>query len=203
MKNIIFLASRQRFLMVLTCSWVFWPKNDTEQIWHYLKKPVWDPKCAKLDQKSDFGHVRTYYWLNKLRNMQRRIYGPIWSHVGPGRARKVWEALLKDHIFLHNSFHTLGRGGCLTGWIHPRQAGSTHGAVYRKVECFEMHSTNPQIFLRLGRCGQGLAFSDLEQCIKFREKEERSRCEKKSSQLPGEVLRWWLHLIIFWRCVYH
>ena len=48
------LASRQRFLIVLTCSWVFWPKNNTERIWNYLKKLVLDPKHAKLDQKSPF-----------------------------------------------------------------------------------------------------------------------------------------------------
>ena len=51
-KNV--LASRQCFLMVLTCSWVSWPKNDAERIWNHLKKPVLDPKCAKFDQKSGF-----------------------------------------------------------------------------------------------------------------------------------------------------
>ena len=42
---------------------------------HFLKKSVWDPKRAKLDQNSDFGHVRTYSWLHKLRNTQGKIYG--------------------------------------------------------------------------------------------------------------------------------
>ena len=28
-----------------------------------------------MDQKSDFGHVRTYCWLNKLRNIHRKTYG--------------------------------------------------------------------------------------------------------------------------------
>ena len=43
------------FLIMLACSWVFWPKNDTERIWNYLKKHVLDPKRAKFDQKSAFG----------------------------------------------------------------------------------------------------------------------------------------------------
>ena len=54
-EKISFWASRQSFLMVLTCSWVFWSKNDTERICNYLKKPVLDPKGVKLFQKSPFG----------------------------------------------------------------------------------------------------------------------------------------------------
>ena len=57
-----FLASRQCFLIVLTCSWVFWPKNDTERIWNYLKKPVLDPKCAELNQKSSFWRLVSVSW---------------------------------------------------------------------------------------------------------------------------------------------
>ena len=39
-----------------------------------------DPKRAKLDQKSDFGHVRTYCSLNILRNIQRKIDGKCLGH---------------------------------------------------------------------------------------------------------------------------
>ena len=46
-----FLASRRRFLMVLTCSWVSWPKNDTEWLWNHLKKQVLEPKRAVLVKK--------------------------------------------------------------------------------------------------------------------------------------------------------
>ena len=53
--TMLFLASRQLVLIVLMCSWVLWPKNDTERIWNYLKKQVLDPKRSKLDQKSLFG----------------------------------------------------------------------------------------------------------------------------------------------------
>ena len=35
-------------------------QNHAESYRNYLKKLFWDPKCVKLDQKSDFGHVRTY-----------------------------------------------------------------------------------------------------------------------------------------------
>ena len=46
------------FLMVLTCSWVSWPKNDAERFRNYFKKSVLDPKHAKIDQNPSFGHVR-------------------------------------------------------------------------------------------------------------------------------------------------
>ena len=52
------LVSRQRFLMVLTCSWVSWPKNDAERSRNYFKKSVLDPKHAKFDKNPSFGHVR-------------------------------------------------------------------------------------------------------------------------------------------------
>ena len=60
-------------------------QNHAEPLWNYLKKSVWDPKHAKLDEKSDFGHVRTYCWLNILRNIQREIYGKYLGHI------YIWE----------------------------------------------------------------------------------------------------------------
>ena len=54
LRKITFSTSRQRFLIVLTCSWVFWSKNDIERMWNYLKKRVLDPKHAKFDQQSGF-----------------------------------------------------------------------------------------------------------------------------------------------------
>ena len=47
-KRSSFFAFRQRFLMVLTCSWVFWAKNDTERLWNYLRKQVLEPKRVVL-----------------------------------------------------------------------------------------------------------------------------------------------------------
>ena len=58
MKNMLFSASRQRFLMVLPCSWVSWPKNDAERFRNYFKNAALDPKHAKFDQNPSFGHVR-------------------------------------------------------------------------------------------------------------------------------------------------
>ena len=56
--KMLFWASRQHFLMVLTCSWVSWPKNDAERSRNYFKKSVLDPKHVKFDQNPSFGHVR-------------------------------------------------------------------------------------------------------------------------------------------------
>ena len=47
-EQMLLFASRQRFLMVLTCSWVFWPKNDTERSWSHLKKQVLEQKRAVM-----------------------------------------------------------------------------------------------------------------------------------------------------------
>ena len=47
-ERMLFLTSRQRFLMVLRCSWVSWPKNDTERLWNHLKKQVLEPSCTVL-----------------------------------------------------------------------------------------------------------------------------------------------------------
>ena len=54
-------------------------KNDAESLCHFVKIPFLDPKRAKLDQNSDFSHVRTYSWLHKLRNTQGKIY---WTYLG-------------------------------------------------------------------------------------------------------------------------
>ena len=54
-------------------------------IWKYLNNLVLDPKRAKLNQNSSFGHVRTYSWLHKLRNTQGNRYGSnlrnIYIHI--------------------------------------------------------------------------------------------------------------------------
>ena len=41
-----FLNSRQRYLMVLTCSSDFWPKYEWEHLWNHVKMQVLDPKGA-------------------------------------------------------------------------------------------------------------------------------------------------------------
>ena len=45
----------------------FSTQNNAEPSRNYIKKQVLDPKRAKFDQNSDFGHVRTYTWLHKWR----------------------------------------------------------------------------------------------------------------------------------------
>ena len=37
-------------------------QNHAEPSWNYLKKPVLDPKCAKLDQKSGFWRLVSVSW---------------------------------------------------------------------------------------------------------------------------------------------
>ena len=44
----LFSASRQRFLMVLTCSWVSWRKNDTERSRNLFKKQILNPQHGKF-----------------------------------------------------------------------------------------------------------------------------------------------------------
>ena len=44
-------------------------------IMSFRKIPFLDPKRAKLNQNSDFGHVRTYSWLHKFRSTKWKIYG--------------------------------------------------------------------------------------------------------------------------------
>ena len=61
-EKMLFWSSRQRFLIVLTCSWISSPKNDAERIWNYLKKLILDPKCAELEQKSSFWRLVSVSW---------------------------------------------------------------------------------------------------------------------------------------------
>ena len=57
-EKMLFLASRQHVLMVLTCLWVSWLKNYAERSRNYFKNLILNPKHAKFDQNPSFGHVR-------------------------------------------------------------------------------------------------------------------------------------------------
>ena len=59
----------------------FSDKNDAESSINFVKIPFLDPKRAKLNQNSDFGHVRTYSWLHKLRNTQGKIHGTYLGNI--------------------------------------------------------------------------------------------------------------------------
>ena len=48
-----------RFLIKITWFLSFSGKNDAESLWNFVKNLILNPKHAKLDQKSRFGHVRT------------------------------------------------------------------------------------------------------------------------------------------------
>ena len=57
LRKMLVFASRHCFWIVLTCSWVSWPKNDAERSRNYFNKSALDPKHAKFDQNPSFGHV--------------------------------------------------------------------------------------------------------------------------------------------------
>ena len=59
----------------------FSSKNHAESFISFVKIQLLDQKLAKLDQNSDFGHVRTYSWLHKLRNTQGKIYGTYLGNI--------------------------------------------------------------------------------------------------------------------------
>ena len=48
---------------------------------NFVKIPFLDLKGAKLDRNSDFGHVRTYSSLHKLRNTQGKIHGTYLGNI--------------------------------------------------------------------------------------------------------------------------
>ena len=47
-----------RFLVKIMCFLSFSSKNDAESFRNFVKNLALDPKRAKLDQKSEIGHVR-------------------------------------------------------------------------------------------------------------------------------------------------
>ena len=56
-------------------------QNHAESFGNYVKNSVLDPKHAKLNQNSDFGHVRTYSWLHKSGNTQGKIHGTYLGNI--------------------------------------------------------------------------------------------------------------------------
>ena len=55
-----FLLKYLRVFIKITCFFSFSNKNHAESSINFIKIPFLDPKRAKLDHNSDFGHVRTY-----------------------------------------------------------------------------------------------------------------------------------------------
>ena len=58
------------FSIDMRCFWTSPRKNHAESFGNYGKGSLWDLKWGKSDQ-----NVRTYCWLNKLRNTHGKIYG--------------------------------------------------------------------------------------------------------------------------------
>ena len=50
-------------------------------IYKFRQNTISGPDTWKLDQNSDFGHVRTYSWLHKLRNTQGKIHGTYLGNI--------------------------------------------------------------------------------------------------------------------------
>ena len=59
----------------------FSTQNHVESFMNLINKSVLDPKRARLNQNSDFGHVRTYSWLHKSRNTQGKIHGTYLGNI--------------------------------------------------------------------------------------------------------------------------
>ena len=54
-----------RFLVKITCFLSFSSKNHAESFINFVKNQILNPKRAKLDQKSEIGHVRTCQDLSR------------------------------------------------------------------------------------------------------------------------------------------
>ena len=92
-----------RFLVKITWLLSFSGKNDAESFINFVKMSYLDPKRAKLDQNSDFSHVRTYSCLHKLRNTQGKIHGTylgniygIYQECIRSIHRYLWEKIIRN-----------------------------------------------------------------------------------------------------------
>ena len=111
-------------------------------------KTILEPKCAKLNQKSDFGHVRTYCWLNKLRTIQSKIYGKYLGHT-----QFLATYLPPEFALLRNGFSAIpmpaedtpiAGNGYHTGAGKTLEAGSRGRRVGRKVYCLTPQPLPPE-----------------------------------------------------------
>ena len=78
-------------------------KNHAESYINFVKIQFLDTKRAKLDQNSDFRHVRTFSWLQKLRNTQGKIHGTylgniygIYQECIRSIHRYLWEKIIRN-----------------------------------------------------------------------------------------------------------
>ena len=50
-------------------------------IWKLLQQISFGPEMCEIGRNSDFGHVRNYCWLNRLRNTQGKTYGTYLRNI--------------------------------------------------------------------------------------------------------------------------
>ena len=86
------------------------PQNHAEPLWNYLKGSVLEPKRAKSNQNSDFGHVRTYSSLHKLRNTQGKIHGTylgniygIYKECITNISIDIYDITINIHQYIHQT----------------------------------------------------------------------------------------------------
>ena len=120
------------------CFLSFSGKNDAESSRDFIKKLFLNPKHAKFDQKSEFGHVRTCPG------------GPIWAptRTGPCASLPAVAKQQKKHLSIRTFFLI----GFLTGF--PRWTGHTfripilHRIVGFCIE-FSRHESQSIRFIRM------------------------------------------------------
>ena len=99
-----------RFLVSKPCFFSFSTQSHAESSKKFVENSVLDPKHAKLDQNSDFGHVRTYSWLHKLRNTQGKIHGTylgniygIYKECITNISIDIYDITINIHQYIHQT----------------------------------------------------------------------------------------------------
>ena len=120
-----FFGQILRFLVKITWFLSFSSKNDAESLCHFVKIPFLDPKRAKLDQNSDFRHLRTSSWRHKLRNTQGKIhvtylgniYG-IYKECITNISIDTYDITINIHKYIHQTHRPNGAaaegGACVS-----------------------------------------------------------------------------------------
>ena len=83
LSEIVVFDSRQRFFMVLTCSWAFWLNYDTERLWNHIKKQVLEPQRALL-RKSYLYHPALSNLLHRVSHREATFLKFCWWIRGSG-----------------------------------------------------------------------------------------------------------------------
>ena len=100
----------------------------------FRQNTILDPKPAKLDQNSDFRHVRTFSGLHKLRNTQGKIHGTylgniygIYKECITNISIDIYDITINIHKYIHQTHRRRLRrrpNGA------PAEGGRTIGSVF-------------------------------------------------------------------------